>query len=128
MTRIFGTHPPDNGGMDMAVRRSANAGLQAVKIFTAIPKFYGDKSTIRPQYRALIRQVAAELNRDGKGVIGVIGRADLRGTNSYNVWLGLRRAKAVFEAISAELRPEVRRNVRMDITEDTGAKAGVGGH
>jgi deoxyribonuclease-4 len=49
MERIFGTHPPDNGGMDMAVRRSANAGLRAVQIFTAIPKFYGDKSTIRPE-------------------------------------------------------------------------------
>jgi deoxyribonuclease-4 len=47
--RIFGTHPPDNGGIDMAVRRSANAGLRAVQIFTAIPKFYGDKSTIRPE-------------------------------------------------------------------------------
>jgi deoxyribonuclease-4 len=49
MERIFGTHPPDNGGMDMSVRRSANAGLRAVQIFTAIPKFYGDKSTIRPE-------------------------------------------------------------------------------
>lgn len=44
---IFGTHPPDTGGMDMAVRRSANAGMIAVQIFTAIPKFYGDKSSIR---------------------------------------------------------------------------------
>ncbi len=32
----------------MAVHRSANAGMQAVQIFTAIPKFYGDKSTINP--------------------------------------------------------------------------------
>lgn len=32
----------------MAVRRSANAGMRAVQIFTAIPKFYGDKSTINP--------------------------------------------------------------------------------
>jgi len=45
---IFGTHPPDTGGMDMAVRRSANAGMTAVQIFTAIPKFYGDKSNINP--------------------------------------------------------------------------------
>lgn len=45
---IIGTHPVDNGGIDMAVRRSANAGMKAVQIFTAIPKFYGDKSTINP--------------------------------------------------------------------------------
>jgi deoxyribonuclease IV len=44
----IGTHPVDNGGIDMAVRRSANAGMSAVQIFTAIPKFYGDKSTINP--------------------------------------------------------------------------------
>ncbi|MGQ0562075.1 MAG: deoxyribonuclease IV [Gemmatimonadota bacterium] len=48
MTHYLGTHPVDNGGIDMAVRRSANAGMSAVQIFTAIPKFYGDKSTIRP--------------------------------------------------------------------------------
>jgi deoxyribonuclease-4 len=46
---IFGSHTVDNGGIDMAVRRSANAGLSAVQIFTAIPKFYGDKSTIRAE-------------------------------------------------------------------------------
>jgi deoxyribonuclease IV len=46
---IFGTHPVDNGGIDMAVRRSANAGMRAVQIFTAIPKFYGDRTTIRPE-------------------------------------------------------------------------------
>lgn len=45
---IFGSHTVDAGGIDMAVRRSAGAGLRAVQIFTAIPKFYGDKSTIRP--------------------------------------------------------------------------------
>ncbi|MSR35450.1 MAG: deoxyribonuclease IV [Gemmatimonadetes bacterium] len=50
MTRkrhVIGTHPVDNGGIDMAVRRSAGAGMSAVQIFTAIPKFYGDKSNIR---------------------------------------------------------------------------------
>src|SRR6185503_5301457 len=46
--RYIGTHPVPNGGIDMAVRRSANAGMSAVQIFTAIPKFYGDKSTINP--------------------------------------------------------------------------------
>ena len=38
-SHIIGTHPVDNGGIDMAVRRSANAGMRAVQIFTAIPKF-----------------------------------------------------------------------------------------
>lgn len=49
MTHIFGSHTVDTGGIDMAVRRAANAGLDAVQIFTAIPKFYGDRATIRPE-------------------------------------------------------------------------------
>lgn len=49
MTHIFGSHTVDNGGIDMAVRRAANAGLSTLQCFTAIPKFYGDKSTIRPE-------------------------------------------------------------------------------
>jgi deoxyribonuclease IV len=49
MAHIFGSHTVDNGGIDMAVRRAANAGLSTLQLFTAIPKFYGDKSTIRPE-------------------------------------------------------------------------------
>ncbi|HSJ25145.1 MAG TPA: deoxyribonuclease IV [Longimicrobiales bacterium] len=49
MAHIFGSHTVDNGGIDMAVRRAANAGLETLQLFTAIPKFYGDKSTIRPE-------------------------------------------------------------------------------
>ena len=49
MKHVFGSHTIDTGGMDMAVRRAWNAGLRAVQIFTAIPKYYGDKSTIRPE-------------------------------------------------------------------------------
>lgn len=60
MQRIFGTHPPDNGGIDMAVRRSWNAGLRAVQIFTAIPKFYGDRSTIRPERIERFQRALAE--------------------------------------------------------------------
>jgi deoxyribonuclease-4 len=59
MRHILGSHTIDIGGIDMAVRRAANAGLRAVQIFTAIPKFYGDKSTIRPD-RVLRFQSALE--------------------------------------------------------------------
>ena len=37
------------GGIDMAARRAAGAGATALQIFTAIPKYYGDKSSIRPE-------------------------------------------------------------------------------
>jgi deoxyribonuclease-4 len=45
----LGVHPIDTGGMDMAVRRAVNAGSSAVQIFTAIPKYYGDKTSIRQE-------------------------------------------------------------------------------
>lgn len=33
----------------MAVRRAANAGMTAVQIFTAIPRYYNDRMSIRPE-------------------------------------------------------------------------------
>ncbi|WND82000.1 CARDB domain-containing protein [Lysobacter capsici] len=88
--------------------------------------FDTDQATIKPQYKPLISEIAKALNQQGSGAVGVIGRADKRGAAAYNVQLGLRRAKAVFEAISAELKPEVRQKVRVDITDDTQAPVGVG--
>ncbi len=88
--------------------------------------FDTDQATIKPQYRALIGEIAKTLNQQGSGAIGIVGRADKRGASAYNVQLGLRRAKAVFEAIAAELKPEVRQKVRVDITDDTQAPVGVG--
>jgi apurinic endonuclease APN1 len=44
----------------MAVFRSWNAGLRSVQIFTAIPKFYGDKSSIRPDRVERFREALAK--------------------------------------------------------------------
>jgi deoxyribonuclease-4 len=49
MTKYIGAHTIDNGGIQMTVLRAANAGMTALQLFTAIPKFYGDKSTIKPE-------------------------------------------------------------------------------
>src|SRR5206468_8884250 len=45
----IGAHTIDNGGIQMTVLRAANAGMSALQLFTAIPKFCGDKSTIKPE-------------------------------------------------------------------------------
>jgi deoxyribonuclease-4 len=62
--RFLGTHPVDNGGIDMAVRRAANARMKAVQIFTAIPKYYGDKVSIRPErverFKAALRETGID--------------------------------------------------------------------
>jgi deoxyribonuclease-4 len=49
MTRYIGAHTINNGGIHMAVLRAGNAGMTAMQLFTAIPKFYGDKATIKPE-------------------------------------------------------------------------------
>jgi deoxyribonuclease IV len=66
---IFGSHTVDNGGIDMAVRRAANAGLSTLQLFTAIPKFYGDRSSIRPERVTRFRAALEETGIRGEHVI-----------------------------------------------------------
>jgi deoxyribonuclease IV len=69
VTHIFGSHTVDNGGIDMAVRRAANAGLSTLQLFTAIPKFYGDRSTIRAERVQRFRAALVETGIRGEHVI-----------------------------------------------------------
>lgn len=59
-TRFLGAHTIDNGGIHMAVRRAGNAGMTAMQLFTAIPKFYGDKSSIKPERVARFKAALEE--------------------------------------------------------------------
>jgi deoxyribonuclease-4 len=60
MTRFLGAHTINNGGIHMAVLRAGNAGMTALQLFTAIPKFYGDKSTIKPERVARFKTALAK--------------------------------------------------------------------
>ncbi len=60
MRHIIGSHTIDNGGIDQAVRRAAAAGLRAVQIFSAIPKYYGEKVGVRPDKVQRFRAALAE--------------------------------------------------------------------
>ncbi|HZI27380.1 MAG TPA: TIM barrel protein, partial [Gemmatimonadaceae bacterium] len=60
MQKLLGAHTIENGGIHMAVRRAANAGMTAMQLFTAIPKFYGDKSNIKPERVARFKAALAE--------------------------------------------------------------------
>jgi deoxyribonuclease-4 len=55
----FGAHTIDNGGIQMAVRRAGNAEMRAMQLFTAIPKYYGDKVSIKPERVARFRDALA---------------------------------------------------------------------
>lgn len=56
MAKLLGAHTIDNGGIHMAVRRAANAGMTAMQLFTAIPKFYGDRQSIKPERVARFKE------------------------------------------------------------------------
>ncbi|HEX7938869.1 MAG TPA: deoxyribonuclease IV [Gemmatimonadaceae bacterium] len=60
----IGAHPSDNGGMDMAVRRAAKAKQDTLQLFTAIPKFYGDKSGISESRLERFRKAIADTKMD----------------------------------------------------------------
>ena len=57
---LLGAHTIDNGGIDMAARRAGAAGMNALQIFTTIPKYYGDKVSIRQERVERFRAALAE--------------------------------------------------------------------
>jgi deoxyribonuclease IV len=69
MPHTFGCHAIDNGGIDMAVRRARAAGLTAVQLFTAIPKFYGDKSGIREERVERFQEALEETGIERRNVV-----------------------------------------------------------
>jgi large repetitive protein len=89
--------------------------------------FETDRAEIKPEYRPLITKIAAYLEEIGTNHVAVVGHADKRGSEEYNVALGVRRAKAVFEAIAEALPAELRSKLRVDFNDDPAAPAGMNG-
>ena len=58
--RLIGAHTVDNGGIHMAALRAGRSGMSALQLFTAIPKYYGDKTSIRPERVTRFRAALAE--------------------------------------------------------------------
>ena len=87
--------------------------------------FDTDKSTIKPVFEPLLDKVAAALEKIGGGSIAIVGHTDVRASHAYNVALGMRRAKAVYEALAKRLSPEVRAKVRVETSNDPTAPVGV---
>jgi deoxyribonuclease IV len=53
----------------MAARRAGAAGMRALQIFTTIPKFYGDKNTIKPERVERFRAALNEARIDARLVV-----------------------------------------------------------
>lgn len=60
MTHFIGAHAIDNGGIDMAARRCGASGGNALQLFTAPPRFYGDKATMKPEKARRFQDAIAE--------------------------------------------------------------------
>ena len=86
--------------------------------------FDTDKSAIKPRFLPVLAQVADYLDKKGGGSVAIVGHTDPRASDAYNLALGMRRAKAVYEAITSKLSPEVRSKVRVESSNDPAAPAG----
>lgn len=69
MSHFYGAHTIDNGGIHMAARRAGASGMRALQFFTTIPKFYGDKNTIKPDRVARFRAALTEAKIDPRFVV-----------------------------------------------------------
>lgn len=59
MSLFIGAHTIDNGGISMAALRASNAGMRALQIFSAVPKFYNEKISVRPERAERFRETIA---------------------------------------------------------------------
>ncbi|WP_161808873.1 OmpA family protein [Stenotrophomonas ginsengisoli] len=105
---------------------STVVGLQGEDLLLGTVLFDTDKAVIKPEFEALLDAVAARLQQRKGGTVAIVGHTDVRGSHAYNAALGLRRARAVHEALMRRLSPDVRDNVRVDASSDTTAPIDAG--
>ncbi|NUQ20915.1 MAG: deoxyribonuclease IV [Gemmatimonadaceae bacterium] len=68
-THYFGAHTIDNGGIDMAARRAGASAMQALQIFTAVPKYYNEKIGVRPERAERFREALKTTQIPSLGVV-----------------------------------------------------------
>ncbi|BEP66829.1 hypothetical protein GmRootV35_13430 [Variovorax sp. V35] len=93
---------------------STVVGVQQGQILLGTVLFDTDKALIKPRFNVLLAQIAKQIDASKGGVVNIVGHADKRASDAHNMALGLRRAKAVYDAIAQQLNPEVRAKVRVE--------------
>ncbi|HEY0660913.1 MAG TPA: OmpA family protein [Lysobacter sp.] len=83
------------------------------------------QAAIKPEFEPLLDKIAAALERMDGGAVAIVGHTDVRGSYDYNVALGMRRAKAVYDALAKRLSPQVRAKVRVEASNDPAAPVGT---
>ncbi|MGG6461835.1 OmpA family protein [Solilutibacter silvestris] len=114
-----------NTRTDMEDPATLVAGVDAKGTLLGTVLFDTDKSDIRPEFGPLLDAVAAGLEKRGGGVIALVGHTDVRASHAYNTALGMRRAKAVYEALAKRLSTKARANVRVETKDDPTAPVDV---
>ncbi len=66
---LLGAHCIDNGGIPMAAQRAGRAGMQTLQIFSAIPKFYNDKVSVKKDRLERFAAALAAANIEPRHVI-----------------------------------------------------------
>ena len=87
---FFGAHTIDNGGIHMAVRRAARTGMSAMQLFTAVPKFYGDKSNMRQERVDNFKAALAATKMDPKRIMAHGAYVLNTGTPDTDKWIRAR--------------------------------------
>ncbi len=78
------------------VAQPAAAGVSQSKITLQADTLYDfDKSTLKPEGKATLDKIAADLKKIKLEVIIAVGNTDSVGTDAYNMALGQRRAQSV---------------------------------
>ncbi|HSX65833.1 MAG TPA: OmpA family protein, partial [Pseudoxanthomonas sp.] len=98
------------------------AGLDGQGALLGTVLFDTDRSEVRPEFASLLDRVAAYLEQAGGGTVSIVGHTDQRASDAYNLALGMRRARAVYEALAARLGPEVRSRIRVEHAQMEPAK------
>ncbi len=69
MAHFFGSHTREVGGIHMAVRRAARANMRALQLFSAMPQFYNEKNSVKPERVARFKNALADAKIDPRFVI-----------------------------------------------------------
>ena len=77
--------------------------------------FDSDKSTVKAKYQPLLDSIAMQLASAESGHLAITGFADGTASADYNLGLGLRRAKAVFEQLKTRMPAEVWKKLTIKI-------------
>lgn len=95
-----GTVPPEDTGVSAdelsAAEKQAIATITDEKVYFAF-----DRYDIAPEYKAMLNQKAELLKQYPALFVRIEGNCDDRGTQEYNLALGERRARAVYEYLLA---------------------------